>query len=108
MPLMLKPLRCPHCQNPMDKRLLNQHGLLKSFLASDPFACPHCQNRIVYPQDADRVLSIGLFIAVILTPLFYFWDVKFIQSTHLFLIGLAITFAGTLTQKLEKAPYRPQ
>ena len=103
MALLLKPLRCPHCTQPIDKNLLRRHDLLKTFLARKPFACPHCQRQAVFPEKADTVVSIGIFVAVILAPLFHFWSINFISGPHLFALGCAIIIAGLMTQKLEKA-----
>lgn len=103
MALLIKPLRCPHCQKPIDKRLLQRNDLLSKFLKSKPFPCPHCEQNIIFPENADQVLSIGLFITVILAPLFHLWGVDFIDSRVLLGIGIAVTVAGMFTQKLAKA-----
>lgn len=103
MALLIKPLRCPYCSEPIDKRLLRQHQLLQRFLKRKPFPCPHCQQSVVYPEQADTVISLGIFVAVILAPLFHFWSLEFIRSEHLFVLGSAIIIAGLLTQKLHKA-----
>ncbi|NHN37810.1 hypothetical protein G8764_10925 [Pseudomaricurvus alcaniphilus] len=104
MALVIKPLRCPYCNEPIDKNLLRRHGLLQTFLKRKPFPCPHCQKSVVFPEQADTVLSMGIFVAVILAPLFHFWELDFISSTHLFGLGTAIIVAGLFTQKLSKAP----
>ena len=103
MALLLKPLRCPHCAQPIDKNLLRRHGLLQAFLARKPFACPHCQQKVLLPEKSDTIVSMGIFVAVILAPLFHFWTVEFINSLHLFALGSAIIVVGLITQKLEKA-----
>ena len=104
MAILLKPLRCPHCGDPMDKPLLRREGLLKPFLARKAFPCPHCQKAVIFPEKADTIVSMGLFVAVILAPLFHFWSVDFIGSKPLFALGAAITLAGLMTQKLNTAP----
>ncbi len=103
MALLFKPLKCPHCEQPIDKRLLRQHKLLKTFLKRKPFPCPHCQAMAIYPEQSDTLLSMGLFVAVILAPLFHLWQVNFIEPKWLFGLGVAIVIAGSLTQKLNKA-----
>ena len=103
MALLIKPLRCPHCQEPMDKRLLRLHGKLKAFLNRKPFACPHCQQGVIFPEKADNLVSMGLFVAVILAPLFHFWQVDPIDPKHVFVIGTAVTLIGLFTQKLQKS-----
>lgn len=103
MALLIKPLRCPHCSEPMDKALLRRHGELKTFLERKPFPCPHCSRQVVFPEQADTVLSMGIFVAVILAPLFHYWEVSFINSVQLFTLGCAIIITGLLTQKLKKA-----
>ena len=103
MALLIKPLRCPHCAEPIDKALLRRKGLLKSFLNRKPFPCPHCEQSVVFPEQADTLVSMGLFVAVILAPLFHFWDIGFMDSQHLFLLGTAIVIVGIFTQKLTKA-----
>lgn len=103
MALLLKPLHCPHCKKPVDKRLLQRTGKLKAFLASKPFDCPHCEEAVLFPENGDQVLSIGLFVTVILAPLFHLWQVEFIDSKLLLALGIAVTIAGVFTQKLDKA-----
>lgn len=103
MALVLKPLKCPFCHQPIDKRLLKRSGLLKAFLNRTAFPCPHCQQQIRLPEHADTVVSMGLFVAVILAPLFHYWEVNLLDSKILFLLGCAICFAGLWTQRLEKA-----
>jgi len=102
--LLLKPLRCPHCNEPIDKRLLKRKDLLKTFLDRKPFGCPHCEASVVYPEKAETMVSAGIFVAVILAPLFRLWEVDFIESQHLFILGAVILAFGLLTQKLVKAP----
>jgi len=102
--LLLKPLRCPHCNEPIDKPLLKRKGLLKTFLARKPFACPHCEAAVLYPEKAETMVSAGIFVAVILAPLFQLWEVDFIESQHLFVLGAGILAVGLFTQKLVKAP----
>ena len=87
----------------MDKRLLSRHKLLRDFLKSKPFACPHCERGVVYPEKADTILSAGIFVAVILAPLFHYWDIGLMESRQLFVLGVAIAIAGLFTQKLAKA-----
>lgn len=108
MALLIKPLHCPHCNKPMDKRLLNRHNLLHDFLKSKPFPCPYCQKGVVYPEKADTLLSAGLFVAVILAPLFHYWDIDLMDSRHLFALGVAITLVGLFTQRLAKAKLPPK
>ncbi len=103
MAIMLKPLRCPYCQQPIDKKLLRQHGQLQTFLKRKPFPCPHCQQSVVYPESADTVVSVGIFVAAILAPLFHLWEVNVIDSKVLFALGAAIVVAGLMTQKLQRA-----
>lgn len=88
----------------MDKALLKRRGLLKPFLARQPFPCPHCQGSIKLPEGAETMTSIGLFVAVILAPLFYFWQLPSIEPVYIFGLGLAIMLFGMWSQKLEKAP----
>lgn len=108
MALLLKPLPCPHCKTGIDKRQLRSNGLLKDFLASKPIACPHCQESIVYPENADTLLSSGLFVCVILAPLFQLWEVQSINPVVVFGTGIAVTIAGMFQQKLVKAPQPAQ
>ncbi len=103
MALLFKPLRCPHCQQPVDKPLLRHHGQLKTFLKRQAFPCPHCNRAVIFPEKADTPVSLGLFVAVILAPLFHFWQISFIDSRYLFGLGLAIILVGGFTQKLHKA-----
>ncbi len=102
MPLLLKPIRCPHCNDPIDKPLLRRNGVLKDFLKSTAFACPHCGQGIKYPENGDTFMSMGIFVAVILAPLFHFWDLKLMDTRYLFGTGIAIMIIGSFTQKLVK------
>lgn len=101
--LLLKSLRCPHCNEAIDKPLLKRKGLLKSFLERKPFACPHCEAPVVFPEKSETIVSSGIFVAVILAPLFHLWDVAFIDSKHLLALGAAILVVGLAMQKLDKA-----
>lgn len=103
MAILLKPLRCPHCQQPIDKPLLRRHGHLQTFLKRKPFPCPHCEKPAVFPEKADTIVSMGIFLAAILSPLFHLWDIDFIDAKHLFALGAAIVIVGVMTQKLDKA-----
>ena len=103
MALLLKPILCPHCQKPIDKRLLEKHGALKAFLGSKPFPCPHCELQVLFPENGDQVLSIGLLLTVIIAPLFHLWQVDFIDSRVLLGVGIATIVVGIFTQKLDKA-----
>ncbi|GAA5316876.1 MAG: hypothetical protein AseanaTS_20800 [Candidatus Pelagadaptatus aseana] len=87
----------------MDKRLLRREGLLQDFLKSEKFPCPHCSNQVRFPEKADTMASMGIFVAVILAPLFHFWEVQLMDTRYLFALGVAIFVAGSLTLKLEKA-----
>lgn len=101
--LVFKPLRCPHCQKPVDKPLLKQHGLLQAFLKRKPFACPHCQQQVVLPEKYETLISVGILIAVVLAPLLLFWDVSYLDSKVVFGFGAALSIVGLITQKLDKA-----
>ncbi len=88
----------------MDKALLKRHGLLKPFLQRQPFACPHCQKSVQLPENAEKLTSMGLFVAAILAPLFHYWQLIKIPSLYVFGIGLALLLFGLWSQKLVKAP----
>lgn len=103
MALLLKPLRCPHCSEPIDKALLRRSGKLQTFLKRKAFGCPHCDRQVIFPEKADTTVSLGIFVAVILAPMFHLWSVAFIDSKHLFAVGVAVIAAGLFTQKLAKA-----
>lgn len=103
MALVFKPLRCPHCQKPVTKPLLKQHGLLQTFLKRQSFACPHCQEQVVLPEKYETAISSGVFLAVFIAPLFYLWDVTLLDSKFLFGLGAVLAVGGLLLQKLHKA-----
>lgn len=103
MALIWKPLRCPHCLQPMDKRLLKRHGSLQAFLKRKPFPCPHCEKGIILPENADTPVAIGIFVAVILAPLFQLWQIEPIDPRHVFAIGVLVLLGGLAWQKLEKS-----
>lgn len=92
----------------MDKRLLKREGLLQDFLKSEKFPCPHCKNFVRFPEKADTMSSMGIFVAVILAPLFHFWEVQLMDTRYLFALGVAIFIVGSLTLKLEKAGKAPR
>ena len=103
MALLLRPLPCPHCQRPINKPILKEHGLLSDFLKSKPLPCPHCDAKVIYPEKADTLLSVGLMVAAIVAPLFHYWQVEFLDAKWVFALGAAMTVAGIFTQKLAKA-----
>lgn len=103
MAFLFKPMRCPYCNNPMDKNLLRQKGLLETFLQRKPFACPHCAQSIKLPEQAEKLVSVGLFTVIFLGPMFYFWPLPPFNPQHIFAIGLLITCIGIWQQKLVKA-----
>ncbi|MYM65035.1 hypothetical protein [Pseudomaricurvus sp. HS19] len=103
MPLNIKPLRCPHCQQQVTKKQLREQQQLKTFLNRQPFPCPHCGKQVVCPEQSDTLISVGLLITAILTPLVHFWQVSWITPQQLFALGVAIVITGVLTQKLIKA-----
>jgi hypothetical protein len=103
VPLLIKPLRCPHCKEPIDKALLRRKGYLQDFLRSVPFPCPHCSNGLKYPENGDTFMSMGIFIAIILAPLFHFWDFQLMDTRYMFALGCAVIVVGSFIQKLNKA-----
>ena len=103
MAILLKPLRCPHCTHPVTRQLLKDRDSLGDFLKSRPFPCPHCEQGLLYPEKADTTLSAGIFVAVILAPLFHYWQIAFITPPQLFLLGAVIAIVGLFTQSLDKA-----
>lgn len=88
----------------MDKALLKRRGLLKPFLQRQPFPCPHCQKSVQLPENAETLTSVGVFVAVILAPLFHYWQLLNIPALYVFGIGLALILFGLWSQKLVKAP----
>jgi hypothetical protein len=82
---------------------MKDRGLLKDFLKSRAFACPHCEQGVIYPENADTTLSAGLFVAVILAPLFHYWQYSLLEPQWVFAIGAAVSVIGVLTQKLDTA-----
>ncbi|MBU3069559.1 hypothetical protein KOI40_06975 [Aestuariicella sp. G3-2] len=103
MALVLKSLRCPHCQQPVDKPLLKERGLLQTFLKRKPFPCPHCEEQVVLPEKYETLISVGILISVILAPLLLIWEVSFLDSRAVFGLGAALAITGLITQKLDKA-----
>ena len=102
MALHLKSLPCPHCQQSIHKSQLQQQQLLKKYLSSKPFPCPNCSEKIIYPENADQLLSIGLLFTMILAPLFHLWQVEWFDSRLLLGAGIIITLMGIFTRKLAK------
>ena len=102
MSLILSPLHCPWCQHAVTKSELREQGLMKTYLAREAFPCPHCQQSVTLPEKAESLISSGLFIAVILAPLFYYYQWLFIDPRLLFGLGVALVITGALFQKLQK------
>lgn len=102
MSLILSPLRCPWCQQSVSKKSLEELGLLKTYLARQAFPCPHCQKSVTLPEKAESMISSGLFVAVILAPLFYYYNWLFIDPRLLFGLGVALVLTGAWFQKLQK------
>lgn len=103
MSLILNPLRCPWCGQAISKAQLRERGLLKACLARQPFDCPHCQRAVTLPERAEKLISSGLFVAVILAPLFYYYQWLSLDPRLLFGLGLALVITGLLTQRLHQA-----
>lgn len=87
----------------MDKALLKREGLLQPFLQRKAFPCPHCQASIKLPEGVETLTSVGIFLAVILAPLFHFWQLG-LEPLYIFALGLALVLFGLWSQKLVKAP----
>lgn len=102
MSLILSSLRCPWCAQAVSKSQLKEQGSLKAYLARKPFTCPHCQQAITLPEKAETLISSGLFVAVILAPLFYYYQWLFIDPPVLFALGVALVVVGIWLQKLIK------
>ena len=102
MSLILSSLRCPWCQQPVTKAELRDSGALKAYLAREPVDCPHCGRGISLPEKAETMISSGLFIAVILAPMFYLYGWLGVNPMILFGLGVALVLAGAWFQKLQK------
>lgn len=102
MSLILNPLRCPWCGQTLSKAQLREQGLLKALLARQPLPCPHCQQLVSLPERAEQLISSGLFVAVILAPLFYYYQWLSLNPKLLFGLGLALVFTGAVMQRLQK------
>ena len=101
MAILLKPLPCPACNQSISKRQLQSSGQLKAFLNSKEFACPHCQGTLQYPENGDRLLSLGILVAVFIAPLLQYWNADSIAGKVAFGIGAAMTITGIVTQKID-------
>ncbi|WP_317931608.1 hypothetical protein [Halioxenophilus sp. WMMB6] len=82
---------------------MKRSNLLRPFINRQPFPCPHCQAEIQLPEGAENLTSIGLFVAVILAPLFHFWQLSGINPLYVFTLGSALMLFGLWSQKLVKA-----
>lgn len=102
MSLILSRLHCPWCQATVTKQQLKESGSLKAYLAREAVPCPHCQKLIELPEKAETMISSGLFIAVILAPLFYLYGWLNLNPFILFGLGVALILAGAWFQKLQK------
>ena len=102
VPLNLKPLRCPYCRQPVNKKQLREQQQLQAFLKRQPFPCPHCGQRVLCPEQSDTLISVGLLVTAILTPLFHYWEISWLTPPQLFSLGVAIVITGVMTQKLIK------
>lgn len=48
-------------------------------------------------------MSMGIFIAIILAPLFHFWDFQLMDTRYMFGLGCAVIVIGSFIQKLNPA-----
>jgi hypothetical protein len=87
----------------ISRETLQKTGDFKDFNNRKPFPCPHCKESIKLPESAETVVSAGLFVAVILAPLFHFWEVQGIKPLYLFGIGCGLVVFGLAKQKLIKS-----
>lgn len=102
MSLILSRLRCPWCQQTVTKAEVKHSGQLKAYLAREAIHCPHCEQPIALPEKAETMISSGLFIAVILAPLFYLYGWLKLNPLYLFGLGIALILAGAWFQRLQK------
>jgi endogenous inhibitor of DNA gyrase (YacG/DUF329 family) len=102
MSLILSRLQCPWCQTPVTKGQLKADNQLKAYLNRQPIACPHCQQPIALPERAEKMISSGLFMCVVLAPLFMIYNWLNINPFALFALGTALVAAGIYFQKLQK------
>ncbi|GAB2189017.1 hypothetical protein [Sessilibacter sp. MAH2] len=100
---LVKTLRCPYCDVPVSKELLKTQGSLKAYLNRKEFPCPHCTKAIKLPENAESLVSIGLFTAVILAPLLHVWRFEGLNPLYAFGIGCALIVLGMSKQKLVKS-----
>ncbi|MCE2029531.1 hypothetical protein [Sessilibacter corallicola] len=99
---LVKTLKCPHCSVPISRELLQKSGTFKDFINRKPFPCPHCQESTQLPEGAETAVSAGIFVAVILAPLFHLWEVNGINPLYVFGAGCALVVFGMSSQKLIK------
>ncbi|MCV6615160.1 MAG: hypothetical protein OIF35_09300 [Cellvibrionaceae bacterium] len=100
MPLSLKPLRCPHCNGAIGKAEMADKALRRQLLARAPIACPHCQGRSQLPTQAEKLISIGLLLAVIGAPLSLYWGSGTALTAGCFGLGLGLLLWGASRQQL--------
>ncbi|MGH1439553.1 MAG: hypothetical protein ACRBBR_05540 [Cellvibrionaceae bacterium] len=85
---------CPSCKTRIHLSDLEKGGSRKAYLSRQVIECPHCKQAIQLPPTAEKLMSIGLLLAVIAAPLNYTWFNS--QSANNGLITGAIFTLGTL------------
>jgi uncharacterized protein YbaR (Trm112 family) len=93
--------KCPYCRETVSLEMLKQQGTNKALLNREVIPCPHCHKPVQLPAFAEKLVSVGLLLAVILAPLtLYWWSGKIISYT-LLLIGLVFIVIGITKNQLQ-------
>ncbi|GAA6152414.1 hypothetical protein [Pseudoteredinibacter isoporae] len=101
VPLHLQPLRCPHCHYPPSKAEQAAEQWRKPLLARESVRCPRCHQLSRLPEQAEKLISIGLLASLIVAPLLVYWDIEKWVAVLVFALGALAIMGGAAKQQLQ-------
>ncbi len=101
MPLHLQPLRCPHCQYQISKADQANKHFRKLLLAREAVSCPKCEQLSRLPEQAEKLISVGLLISLIVAPLLMYWEMEKWLAMLVFALGAISIIVGAARQQLQ-------
>jgi len=101
VPLNLKALQCPHCQHKLSKAEQADKQWRKQLLAREPVSCPNCGGTSKLPEQAEKLISVGVLCCLIIAPLLAYWRDSAMPALSLFALGIAMIVMGAAQQQLQ-------
>lgn len=101
MPLHLQPLRCPHCQYQISKADQANEHFRKPLLAREAVSCPKCEQLSRLPEQAEKMISVGLLASLIVAPLLMYWEMEKWLAMLVFALGAISIVVGAARQQLQ-------